>query len=282
MEEIVSDTAKIVVLPLIAKDPHDLQGNLMRVLAVRHINSARKWGDYAADSWMYVRYVELFEKEHGEFEQLKLDSTVLKVLSEECSVNQTECKRIIRSVNAFDHFKAIWVDELPDGEEFTGSPGDYFAFQNIVKSPWVREQLGMRSDADLTLSAEGEVALFEWMFKKPHNNLNAEQNENLWSVARATGEWNKLKRHDDAYGTAFASNYDVSNPKAATRKMVDLVAEMQLHKSSKNPVELIEDLTKQVLKLTVGDLENQGLALVDARDGLEAALNALDSRMKSE
>ena len=109
---------------------------------------------------------------------------------------------------------------------FINSP---LAFQKIMSSVFVREQFGIKSDADLTLSQEGELALFTWMFKNPHNNLTAENNTNLWPAARATDEWNKLNAYDIANGTHFAASYDVSDPEAATERMDVLINKMVLH-----------------------------------------------------
>ena len=237
LREVVAITEKVDVLPLNCPEPLKVQELLMRVLAMRMITGARKWGTYAEDLFMVNCYERLFEEKYGD-EELFIDKELINVLVKYLSadglpsfpsVGAAKCKQTIRAIRAFEHFKANWEHALPKGESFTGSQGYYYAFQKIMTSPFVREQFGIKSDADLTLSQEGEQALFTWMFKNPHNNLTAEHNTNLWPAARATDEWNKLNAYDIANGTHFAASYDVSDPEAATERMDVLINKMVLH-----------------------------------------------------
>ena len=268
LQEIVKSTEELDVIPLNCPDPSKVQELLMRVLAVRHITGAKEWGAYAQDVFMYVYYEQLFEEKYGEVELL-LDQELINVVAKECSVGAAKCKQTLRGIRAFEHFKANWEHALPKGEEFTGSPGDYYAFQKIMTSPFVREQFGIKSDADLTLSQEGEKALFTWMFKNPHNNLTAENNTNLWPAARATDEWNKLNAYDIANGTHFAASYDVSDPEAATERMDVLINKMGLHQNQVEPIDLIDDLIRQLKAIPNESFEKQGANLLDSLEDLD-------------
>ena len=278
LRDVVAVTEKVDVVPLNCPEPLKVQELLMRVLAVRHITSAREWGAYAQDVFMFVYYDQLFEEKHGDVE-LFLDQELINVVAKDCSVGAGKCKQTLRGIRAFEHFKANWEHALPKGEEFTGSPGDYYAFQKIMTSPFVREQFGIKSDADLTLSQEGEKALFTWMFKNPHNNLTAENNTNLWPAARATEEWNKLNAYDIANGTHFAASYDVSDPEAATEKMDVLINKMGLHQNQVEPIDLIDDLITQLKAIPNETFERQGANLVDSLEDLEKWLKNTKKRV---
>ena len=213
-------------------------------------------------------FVKRREEKYGEVELL-LDQELINVVAKDCSVGAAKCKQTLRGIRAFEHFKANWEHALPKGEEFTGSPGDYYAFQKIMTSPFVREQFGIKSDADLTLSQEGEKALFTWMFKNPHNNLTAEHNTNLWPAARATDEWNKLHAYDIANGTHFAASYDVSDPEAATERMDVLMNKMGLHQNQVEPIDLVDDLIRQLKAIPNESFEKQGANLQDSLEDLD-------------
>ena len=275
---VVASTEEVEVKPLNCPDPLKVQELLMRVLAVRHITGAKEWGAYAQDVFMYVYYDQLFEEKHGDVE-LFLDQELINVVAKDCSVGAAKCKQTLRGIRAFEHFKANWEHALPKGEEFTGSPGDYYAFQKIMTSPFVREQFGIKSDADLTLSQEGELALFTWMFKNPHNNLTAENNTNLWPAARATDEWNKLNAYDIANGTHFAASYDVSDPEAATERMDVLINKMGLHQNQVEPIDLIDDLIRQLKAIPNESFEKQGANLLDSLEDLEKWLKNTKKRV---
>lgn len=254
-------TDEIEVVPLVCEDPEAVQEKLMRVLAVRHINGAKEWGAYAQDQWMFTRYTQLFEDSFPD-KEIALEQELVNQVAAEASVGKGRSKQTIRAIRAFNKFKAIWEVELPDGEEFTGK-GDYYAFQCIVKDPWVREQFGMGKE-DVVLSEEGEKALFTWMFKEPHNNLKVKENKNLWPAARAADEWGRLKKYDTENGTTYSKKYCIDEPEKATARMDRLVSKMSLHESEGEPIAVVNELTEKLQKLTNEQLENGGGSLVDS------------------
>jgi len=261
LRSLCSATDKIEVVPIICSKPKEVEEKLMRVLAVRHINGAKEWGAYAQDQWMYTRYVQLFE-DRNPGEDIALEQELVNQVAAEASVGKGSAKRTIRAIRAFNRFKANWDVELPEGEEFTGK-GDYYAFQCIVKDPWVREQFGMEKDS-VVLSEEGEKALFTWMFKEPHNNLSAKENKNLWPAARAADEWGKLQKYDAENGTTYSKNYCIDEPEEATARMDRLISKMSLHESEGEPIAVVDELIEKLRKLTNEQLENGGESLVDS------------------
>ncbi len=56
ISRVVDDTEEIAVFPLDAASIEELLAKLPRVLAVRHIQGARSWGNYAEDLWLLDRY----------------------------------------------------------------------------------------------------------------------------------------------------------------------------------------------------------------------------------
>ena len=253
LEQIVADTDELEVVPLAAPTVADLEHKLPRVLAVRHITGAKVWGNYAEDLWLLQRYQHLFEDKHGSNKSTFWDNDLIKRVAEEASLTPANAKRQLRASSCFSHFTAEYEERLPDEEQF--APSDYYLFENIVKKPFVREQLGLGEDGR-HLSAEGEEVLFEWVFRKPRGT-SAEDNENIFYRHENVLVWDQMKRYDEKHGTTFASRFDVSDFKNVPT-MQEVEAEWIAHKARKKPQAVIDELLRRLRELPVDTLLSEG------------------------
>lgn len=252
LEQVVADTEALQVVPLAAKTVDELQRKLPRVLAVRHIQGAKVWGNFAQDLWLLRRYAHLFEDKHPD-EALHWDADLIKHVADEASLTPPEAKRQLRASSAFSHFRAEFEDRLPEGETF--ETGDYYLFENIVKKPFLREQFGLGED-DRHLSADGEEVLFEWVFKKPRGRTG-EDNDNVFYRHENVLVWDQMKRYDEKNHTAFASRFDVTDPKNVPA-MRAVEAEWNAHRARRKPQAVIDELLRRLRELPVETLVSEG------------------------
>jgi hypothetical protein len=253
LEGIVADTNQLPVVPLAAGTLAELGHKLPRVLAVRHITGAKGWGNFAQDLWLLKRYEQLFQDKYTEEAPLVWDADLIKQLADEASLTSTEAKRQLRAAMCFSHFDAEFTDRLPEGEEF--APPDYYLFENIVRKPWVRQQLGLGED-DLHLPSWAEEVVFEWVFKKPRP-ANADDNENVFYRHENAVLWDQIHRYDERHGTAFAARLDVTDPKNVPT-MREIEAEYAAHKARKKPQAVLDELLRRLSELPAETLVNEG------------------------
>jgi hypothetical protein len=249
IERVIADTDKIVVVPLDAANIEELKAKLPRVLAVRHIQGARGWGNYAEDLWLLERYTTLFQDAHPG-EELRWDATLIARVAHEASLGDIKARRQLQAAAAFSHFRVQYEDELPDGETF--SPTDYYLFENIVKKPWLREQFGFAQDA---FRLERENVLFKWVFAEPRGHT-ADDNPNVFYRHENVLVWEKMHRYDVENQTDFASRFDIDEPDSAP-KMNEVEAAFLMHKARSAPSEVLEQLLAQIAALTQETLATQ-------------------------
>jgi len=255
LEGIVADTALLSVVPLDADSVADLERKLPRVLAVRHITGAKMWGNYAEDLWLLARFQHLFAEKHSEDTGLFWDGELIKKVAAEASITPTKAKWQLKAAIWFSHFRNQWEDELPENEEF--GPTDYYLFEQISKKPWVRQQLRVGED-DISLQAESESTLFEWVFKLPRPGT-ADGNPNRFFRHENLTLWDQIHRYDDQHGTSFAMRFDVDNPEDAPM-MREVEAEYLSHKAQRKPHAVINDLLQRMGELTAEQLASEGEA----------------------
>jgi len=263
LKRIVSDTATLSVLPLDAADQDELTHKLPRVLGVRHIAGPKGWGNFAEDLWLLQRYDQLFADEFPG-QDLRWEPSIIERVADEASLGKTKAKRQLMAASAFSHFKAEFEEELPADEEFASS--DYYLFENIVKKPWLREQFQL-GENDLHLPEEAENVLFEWVFKLPRPR-SASDNENIFYRHENVLLWEKIKRYDDAHGTAFAKRFDVENPDTAPR-MREVEADYLAHMARKKPSDVLENLLNHLGTITEATIEDEGVFLEQQLKRLE-------------
>jgi hypothetical protein len=249
LERVIADTKKLTVVPLDAANVEELKAKLPRVLAVRHIQGARTWGNYAEDLWLLERYSRLYEEKHPG-EDLGWETALIARVAHEASLGEVKAKRQLQAASAFSHFKAEWEDHLPDGESF--GPQDYYLFENIVKKPWLRDQFGMSLEG---LHLEREEVLFGWFFAKSRGRT-AEENQNVFYRHENVLVWEKIHRYDVDNKTDFASRFDVDEPDSAP-KFAEVEAAWLMHKARRAPSEVLEHLLGQIGSITQDTLVTQ-------------------------
>ncbi|WP_314682241.1 hypothetical protein [Rhodococcus qingshengii] len=259
IEQIKKDTDLLQVVPVDANTVAELNIKLPRVLAVRHINGAKEWGNYAEDLWLLERYNNLFEAKHGSKGGF-WDSAIIADVADEASLTKTNVKRQLKAASWFGAFRARWEDELPKVPHQEFDKEDYYLFELISRKPWVRAQLAIGED-DRALSAESEKVLFDWVFKQARPwPRSADKNPNIFYRHENIKVWDDMQRYDKDNGTSFASAFDVSDPDSA-RRMAEVEAEWLSHKANRKPQAIIDDLLKKLSELTADRLATEGTAI---------------------
>ncbi len=260
IEQVVADTDVLEVVPVDADTADELMHKLPRVLAVRHITGAKEWGNYAEDIWLLKRFEQLFADSHDPDVELFWDQSIIIRVAQEASLGVTTTKRQLRAAKWFAHFRAEWEDELPKDGSFIKS--DYYLFESIAKRPWVRKQLGIGDD-DLFISDVGEKALFTWVFKEPGRKAkDADDNPNIFYRHENINLWDQINRYDQKQSppTSFAMRFDVENPEDAPT-MREVEAEYLMHKASKKPHALLDDLLRRLSEIRGEQLAAEGTFL---------------------
>lgn len=265
--EVVRDTESLKVSVVEAGTPAELAELLPRIMGVRHLAGVKEWPPYARGLYILGRYQELFDSRRPG-ENLRMEKEIVQAVAEEVSQGETVTRRAIQATAAFSHFKRGYADRLPEGEEF--EDGDYYLFELLVKKPFLRDRFGF-GDADLSVSGQGEEALFEWVFKEPRPN-KAEDNANRFYRHENVILWDQMKKYDGSHGTAFALRFDVSSPAEAPEMRV-VEADWRLHEARQNPVDVIQRLINEL-----GQMKTE--VLVDSAAALGEQLTELDRLVK--
>jgi hypothetical protein len=256
LAQIVSDTDELNVQELNAADVAELEQKLPRVLAVRHITGAKEWGNYAQDIWLLNRYETLFRKKHGSSAVMVWEQNLIDSIAHEAAISSVKARRQLIGASCFSHFKAGFDDQLPKGESF--SREDYYLFENLVKKPWLRELFGLTADA-VHVPKEREDVIFKWVFLKPRGNT-ADENPNVFYRHENILVLDQMHRYDQTHGTGFAAQFDPDDPDNAPR-VGEVEAAWLVHKESRQPAAVIEQLLSQLSKLDSKTLINEGTFL---------------------
>jgi hypothetical protein len=248
IQRIISDTENLRVIPLDASSLEELKRKLPRVLAVRHIQGAKEWGNYAEDLWILDRYEEMFSEKYAG-EDLRWEDTLIRKVASENSLTRTRAKRSLQALSAYSHFKAEYTAKLPPDEAFTRE--DYYLFENIVKKPWLREQFGLSEDG---LYITRENVLFEWIFKLPRPKT-ARDNPNKFYRHENVLVWDQMHRYDVDNKTEFSRRFNVDDPETAP-KMFEVEADFNNYRARRQPTDVIEALLGDLGELKVDVLIN--------------------------
>lgn len=262
LEEIISDTDQLIVHPVLANSIEELETKLPVILGVRHIQHAREWGPYATNLYITSLYQRYFTERYGEDETLRLEEDLVMRVAQLVSLSPQKTRKNIQSASAFNHFKARYEDELPDGEEFQDS--DHYFFENILQHVFTQNLFGFSKDR-LYLPPEGEKALFEWAFSKPRQG---KKNPNLFYKAENIRELYKMSKYDSENATSFASQFDVDDPDSTKKAFGVLEAEFHMHKTRQTPIN-----TLQALLDSLKDLK--GETMVSQAEFLEPTLKEI-------
>ena len=269
IQQIISDTDSLTVCPVNAANIDQLEEILPRLLGVRHISHARQWGPFAENKYMASLYKQLFEQRHGVEQNLRLEQDVINQVAAKISLGSTKTRRNIQAACAFEHFKTNFQDQIPESEDF--SNGDQYFFELILQNKYAAEQFGFTKDR-LHLSDESEQALFAWAFSKPQLG-NDEDNENIFYKAENIRQWSAMARYDSSKGTAFAAQFDVSDPENVTKTMRIVEAEFLHHKAQRSPLDTLESLRQALRNLRGESLVMQAEFLIPTLKDISSMAN---------
>ena len=245
---VIEATQPLTVVPVSAVTVDELKRDLPRILAVRHINSARDWHGYPKAKWLLGQYRE-YEKAEGSPTD-SWNSDLIKRVSGENSVNPVECKKILRAVSLYEDFIAIWEDDLPDEEAFKES--DFYLFELISQVAWFRDDVLELGLERRTFTDEASKALFEWVFKLPRGN-SADENENVFYRHENVRLLNTIRNYDEkTTTTSFSKGYKLEDYENAPRVREQEARYLQ-HKNQQGSDILLRDLIEALDGIKMGE-----------------------------
>jgi len=250
LEQIITDTNELQVVPVLATSPAELEKKLPRLLGVRHVTSAMHWKPYATNLYMLSLYEKLFE-EHYPGEMLALKPELIEIVGNLVSTNPTKTRRNIQAASAFSHLKARYEDQLSEGDEF--GPDDQYFLENILQNKHAQEQFQFGKE-ELHLPPEMEEVLFQWAFKYPRSD--ADDSKNVLRKAEDIRLWAKMKRYDDTHGTTFASRLDVEKPEDAV-PMGTVELEFLERQRATTPLDTMRSLVEKLEDIKAQSLHSQ-------------------------
>ena len=276
LESVIADTDRLRVFPVNASTAEDLERVLPRLLGVRHISHAKQWGPYETNLYMTKLYRRLFYQRHGSQATLRLEQDLIERVAVQMSLGSTKARRNIQAASAFQHFMYKYEDQLPEDEKFTNE--DHYFFELILQNKYAQEQFGFARDL-LRLPDESEKALFTWAFDKPRQRKGV-KNENIFHKAENIRLWNTIKRYDDRTGSAFASQFDVSDPESA-KPMSQVQVDYLAHKNLRTPVDTLDNLLQSLKDLRVQTMITQAQVLRPALEQINELIGQYLSMMKA-
>ena len=278
IEQIIADTDSLMVCSVNAATIDELEEALPRLLGVRHILHARQWGPFAVNKYMTSLYRHLFEQRHGVEQTLHLEQDLIDQVASKISLGSTKTRRNIQAACAFEHFKTNFQDQLPESEDF--SNGDQYFFELILQNKYAVEQFGFTKDR-LHMPDESEQALFAWAFLTARRG-NDDDNKNVFYKAENIRQWSAMARYDSSKGTAFASQFDVSDPEKATKTMRVVEAEYLHHKAQSTPLHTLESLRQALRDLRGETLVTQAEFLMPALEDISDMANHYLTMMRAD
>jgi hypothetical protein len=255
LTDIISDTDELLVYPVNAVGPEDLDQRLPRILGVRHVTHAQQWSPYATNLYLLALYQKLFEERYRETRELALEDDLIARVGGMVSTGVTKTRRNIQAASAFSHFQRGYEDRLSEDDEFGDE--DHYYFENLLQNKYAYEQFSF-TPGKLYLDPDMEEVLFRWAFRCPRRG--GEDSDNILRKAEDIRLWAKMKKYDDEKGTAFAAELDVTRPDDATR-MRELEARFLAHKARVSPVDTLRSLLDGFSKLTADSLLAQATHL---------------------
>lgn len=287
IEQLIADTRVVTVYPVIAADAAELRLKLPRLLGVRHVMPAKGWGPYATNLYIISLYESAYYEKHGEGEPLRLEQAILDQIATELPLKPDQIRKNIQAVSAFVHFKLNYEERI----EAVGNKladGDQYYFDNILASKHARDEFGFTPDR-LSLSEEGEEALFQWAFSKPKETAGDDPdaiNENIFQKAEDIRLWQKIARYDAKTGTTtLARRLSIATPEDAT-PVWRLGREADSHREQNTPIKALNDLLNGLKQIKVDTLIAQGEhlrpMLDQAVDQIGKYIKFIDENAKSE
>lgn len=257
--QVIADTETLTVYPVMAKDAAELAQKLPRLLGVRHVKPAQKWGPFATNLYMISLYEAAYYEQHDATEPLRLEQPILDRIAAELPLKPDEIRKNIQAASAFSHFKANYDEKIEAAGNKLGA-GDQYYFDNILSNKHARDEFGFTDDR-LHLTEEGEEALFQWAFSKQRKSTGDDrdaENENVFQKAEDIRLWQKVARYDAKTKTTnFARSLSISDPTDAT-PVWRLEKEAAAHREQNTPVKKLNDLLNGLRQMKLDTLILQG------------------------
>lgn len=257
--QVIADTEVLTVYPVMAKDAAELRNKLPRLLGVRHVKPAQKWGPFATNLYMISLYEAAFYDLHGPDTPLRLEQSILDKIAAELPLKPDEIRKNIQAASAFSHFKANYDEKIEAAGNKLGA-GDQYYFDNILANKHARDEFGFTDDR-LHLTEEGEEALFKWAFSKPRKSTGDDrdaENENIFQKAEDIRLWQKVARYDAKTKTTnFARSLSIATPDDAT-PVWNLEKEAAAHREQNTPIKKLNDLLNGLRQMKLDTLLMQG------------------------
>ena len=250
-EAVVRASERLEVQPVRAASPAELADRLPRLLGVRHLSHAQNWRASAVNLYLLGLYRETFAEAHGE--PLQLSDEELARVAQNTAVSVWRARRGVQTASAFLHFKAGFERRLPPGESLLEDDQGFFS--RLFEPGHARDRFGI-GERDLTLSEEGEEALFAWAFRLPRGGPDGSANRNVWRSPDDVALWSRLARYDEEHHTAFAGWLDPERPETA-RAMVEIELEYLTHRGHQSPVDALRALLETLRGVQVETLRTR-------------------------
>ena len=278
IEQLIADTKKLTVYPVMAKDAAELRTKLPRLMGVRHVMPAQGWGPYATNLYIISLYESAFYEQYGPDEDIRLEEPILNRIAAELPLRAEDIRKNIQAASAFSHFKTNYEEKIEEaGNKLTA--GDQYFFDNILANKHARDEFGFTSDR-LHLTEEGEEALFQWAFAKPRKSTGDDrdaENENVFQKAEDIRLWQKVARYDaKAATTNFARRLSISSPEDAI-PVWRLEREAASHREQNTPIKALNDLLNGLRQIKLDTLILQGEHL---KPMMEEAIDQISKYIK--
>jgi hypothetical protein len=275
IEAVVSATDELIVYPIDADSPEELEEKLPRLMGVRHITHAQPWPPYAENLFILHLYEKLFRERYSDGRDLGIENDLVTKVGQKVSIKERKTRQRIQAASAFSHFKRRFEDQLAEDDEFIDD--DQYYFTNILENKYAAEQFRLSPDR-LTLDDDMEDVLFQWAFKHPRKQ--GDDNQNVLRIAEDIRLWSGMKKYDDKNGTAFATRLNVEEPDDATEMKIT-EAEYQSHKAQISPMTTVRSLLKPFKEMDVDTLLSQAShlrpMLEELRDRSDKYLTMIDA-----
>jgi hypothetical protein len=245
-QRVADQTRELEILPVAAPSAADLARALPRLLGVRHISHAQQWKPHATNVYVFSLYRQLFEETYAG-ERFRLEDALIRQTAAAAGLNIFKVKRAVQAVVAFQRFRAVFEDRLPEGERFQDQDQNFFLY--LFEPGYARDQLGLEENG-LSMARDMEEVLFQWAFSKARGLEDGRENQNVLRSPDDIRTWNRIARYDDLHKTHFSRRLNVNRPEAA-RSVADMELDYNTHRTGRTPLETVLSLVEKLKGLEV-------------------------------
>ena len=272
----IEQFAKVDGIPvnIMNVDADNLDSELIQLLSVRHINTAKPWPNDARDSYLFRRYKDIHRSVSPNEPITSWNKDICKKLAREASLTEVKTEQKLRAISWFEDFKIDYESKLPlldNGNQDQFKDTDYYLFELTATNTVFRDTILKVSKDDLVLSDNAKEAIFQWVFAKPSHFQDSRNNTNKFYAHRNILNLTEMKKFDDKHGTSFASSYDVDEPGLAEPMSQLYDIKFKGHQLTSNKTKVLASIIEQLKKLNWEEMEEEG-------ESLKRHLNELHDR----